>query len=135
MKCLDTTFLIDIMKGDRAAIRKAEELVPETTLVSTEINIFELACGIEMSRTGEVRRKRMALDLQTLLDKIPVLPLERSGTLAAAKILGEQRKNGMQMDSPDALVAGIALAHGCDTIVTRNKRHFDKVKGLKVETY
>jgi predicted nucleic acid-binding protein len=56
-------------------------------------------------------------------------------TLRSAKIVGELKRKGSPIDVLDALVAGISLAHGRDVVVTRNKRHFENVKGLKVETY
>jgi predicted nucleic acid-binding protein len=38
------------------------------------------------------------------------------------------------VDPIDAQIAGIALQHD-DIIVTRNIKHFERFKGLRVETY
>jgi len=42
---------------------------------------------------------------------------------------------GEIIEDLDILIAGICIANDCKTIITKNKRHFDMIDGLDVETY
>lgn len=35
----------------------------------------------------------------------------------------------------DSMIAGILLANGVDKIITKNVKHFEKIKGLRVISY
>ena len=35
----------------------------------------------------------------------------------------------------DILIAGICIANNCKTIITKNKKHFERIDELDVETY
>jgi predicted nucleic acid-binding protein len=41
MKCVDTTFLIDLLRNDEGAVEKAKELDEFGETITTEINVFE----------------------------------------------------------------------------------------------
>ena len=64
-----------------------------------------------------------------------MLPLDDLGIVRAAEISGTLMRKGETIDDCDCLIAGIALSKGVKTIITRNKKHFNKIKGIKVETY
>ncbi len=135
MKCLDSTFLIDLLKNDEGAIKKAEETEKAGLMATTEINVFEIASGIELSKLGDKNKLQRMDQASALINRVHTFPLDRESALRAAKIIGQLKKNGSMIDTLDALVAGISLAHGCDVVVTRNVKHFKNIKGLKVETY
>jgi predicted nucleic acid-binding protein len=135
MKCLDSTFLIDLMKNDEGAVNKAREMEGKILMATTEINVFEIASGIELGKVGDAKKRQKMGQAGALFNRLNVLPLDREGALRGARIVGELKRKGSPVDVLDALVAGISLTHGCDVVVTRNKRHFEHVKGLKVETY
>ena len=135
MKCLDSAFLIDLLKNDGGAVSKAREMEGKSLMATTEINVFEIASGIELGKMGDAKKRQKMDQVGALFNRLNVLPLDRAGALRSARIVGELKRKGSPADVLDALVAGISLAHGCDVVVTRNKRHFENVKGLKVETY
>jgi len=39
------------------------------------------------------------------------------------------------IDVLDGMIGAIAVVNGCDTIVTRNVDHFNRIPDLNVETY
>jgi len=52
----------------------------------------------------------------------------------------EEIEEGMRemresLNSLDGLVAAISLTHGCNVIVTRNVKHFERIGGIEVEEY
>ena len=53
----------------------------------------------------------------------------------AAEISGTLDQEGNGVDPFDSLIAGIALAHGVESLVTRNTSHFNRIKGLTTETH
>lgn len=64
--------------------------------------------------------------LRRLLDPLVELPVDR----AVAELAGITRR-ASGIATPDALIAATALVHGLP-VMTRNRRHFDRVAGLVV---
>ncbi len=52
----------------------------------------------------------------------------------AAEIYADLRKGGNLIDDIDILIAGIALANNL-ILVTRNRRHFERIKNLEIEDW
>ncbi len=69
-----------------------------------------------------------------LLDRLNVLPLDFSSSKRAAEISAKLGAAGEPIDYRDALIAAIALENDL-TLVTRNKAHFSRIKGLKLKTW
>jgi len=100
-------------------------------LGTTEVNAFELA----VSAFPDGRRDSVKLaQVQRVLDRLDVLILDRKGALRAAELVSKLRARGRTVGVLDALVAGIALESGYNTIVTRDE-DFRRIPGMKVETY
>ena len=132
MRLLDTTLLVDFMRRRKEA-RQAVEKIENAgeRLVTSEVNVFELAAGTYVE--GRVDPVKLA-QLQQTLSRLDVLVLDRAGALEAAEIRAKLRTAGRDLGALDLLVAGIALASGYDTIITRDEG-FRVVPGLRVETY
>tara|TARA_Y100000310_G_scaffold190615_1_gene190602 strand:+ start:10428 stop:10814 length:387 start_codon:yes stop_codon:yes gene_type:complete len=128
MKLLDTTFLIDLMKG-KDECKKI--VLNNQRCLSTCINMYELLIGVYYKN----KKPNNHLEILELFENIHMLPLEISGIMNSAKISAELLKSGNQVSHTDCLIAGIALSHSINTIVTRNVKHFNRIPGIKVETY
>jgi tRNA(fMet)-specific endonuclease VapC len=63
-----------------------------------------------------------------------VLPFERNTAEIFGSIVGELEKQGHKISDIDALIASVALEHS-EVLVTRNRKHFDRIPGLQVEGY
>lgn len=132
MKGVDTTFIIDILRNDKGALVKAIELDNEPIVFTTEANVYEIVSGVWQQK---INREKALHDMEVLLGRFTVLPLEHRGSLKAGEIAGMLSKQGRMIDDVDCMVAGILLANGCDTVVTRNVRHFERIESMKVESY
>lgn len=132
MKLVDTTFLIDALKGELSAAEKARELDEEGGVATTAVNVYEIAYGVHSRKSDAAYRVDA---LERLLSNLDVLPLDQVSALRAAEITGGLDRTGEHVDPFDALIAGIALENGVDCLVTRNTKHFKRIKGLKIETY
>jgi len=133
MILLDTTFLIDLLKERKNAVDKAVELVVRDSLATTNINIYELLIGIFSIKDIDYGEKLR--DAEKLFDRLNVLNLDRLSAIKAAKIGGELMQKGQMIGDTDNIIAGIAIANKIDIIITRDKEHFSRVKGIKAEGY
>jgi len=132
VRLFDTTLLVDFARKADAARRIVQEADEAgERCATTEVNAFELLLG----GFSKGRAKPDKLDeLQRFLHRLDVLPLDRAGALRAAELVSRLRGEGRDVGALDALIAGIALASGYDTIVTRDES-FRQIPGVRVQTY
>jgi tRNA(fMet)-specific endonuclease VapC len=127
----DTTFLIDVMKNDESAIRKAKQLSDSSipVLIGTP-TVFELYVGVGLSvRSNEERQKVLRI-----LTSLPQMPLDGPSASKAGMIYAQRVKDKMRIDAEDAMLAGIAVQNN-EPLLTRNKKDFSGILDLKIETY
>ncbi len=130
MKCIDTDLLIAILRGKKEAYKTVLELDEEAKEATTAINAFELFFGANRSQ----RRLENVKEAQKILDRLEVVPLDTSSAKRAGEISANLVAKGEPIDFRDAMIAGIALEKDL-TLLTRNKAHFSRIKGLKVQTW
>ena len=133
MILLDTSFLIDLLRQRKNAINKAVELVNRDKLATTYVNIYELLIGVYSKK--DANYGEMLKTIENLTEKIDILALDKDSTIKSAKIGGELMLKGQIIGDTDNMIAGIMLANGINTIITRDKEHFERIKGIKVESY
>jgi tRNA(fMet)-specific endonuclease VapC len=121
----DTDVLIDFLAGrEPAASRVALEL-DARTFGTTAVTRFELLAGAR-DRTAESLLRR-------LLDSLTTLPLDRESADHAAGVRRALEHRGQTIGMADSLIAGIVLAHD-GILLTRNRKHFERVDTLKLAT-
>lgn len=130
MKCLDTDFLVAILRGQEIAERKMVAMDREGRHSTTAINAFELFYGAYKSNQKLTNVEKT----KALLERVDVLSFESGSSERAGEILAELSARGVSIDFRDAMIAGIARENGL-TLVTRNKEHFARIKELKVELW
>lgn len=132
MKTLDTTFLIDLLRGEAGAVERAGELDEEGGAATTAVNVFELSYGVYGGVKDVERRLE---DVKRVVSNLQVFPLDQRAAMKSAEIAGTLDREGRGIDPFDALIAGIVIVEGAECIVTKNVRHFERVPGLKVEKH
>ena len=132
MKFVDTTFIISLLRGDKATMEKAKQLNLEGGAATTVINVYETAYGVFRGTADPPRR---LLELERIFQNLDIFNLDYRATLRAAKISGELERKGNGIDPFDSLIAAIALVNGADSLVTRNVSHFERINDLKIETH
>lgn len=124
----DTTFLIDLLKNNPSAKRKAQEMDQSNQVVATTtITLYESWRGLY-----DAPEKQNALN--EILGELRLLTLTEKSAKKAAEIEAELIRSGEQIDAVDCMIAAIAMENR-ETLLTRNVRHFSRIFGLKVETY
>jgi tRNA(fMet)-specific endonuclease VapC len=119
----DTDVLIDYLAGREPVTSQIASYIRADRLRTSAVTCFELLSGAaEDERGARVRELVAALD---------VLALERRGAERAAAVRRELARSGQSIGMGDSLIAGIALAHNV-ALFTRNRKHFDRVSGLKL---
>jgi len=128
---LDTTFLIDLMKEDPAAVKKLKGL--ERDKIAQNIaspTLYELYVGIMLSTKPE-KEKRKVLDT---LASMNILGLTAKSAAKAGEVQGKLIREGKMIDPEDAMIAGIALLNN-EIVLTKNVEHFSRILALITETY
>ncbi len=133
MKILDSTFLIDIIRKKRESAEKSAEFAHEK-LYTTRINVFEIQVGAFSIKPEKDREIRLS-EISVIAENLSVLELDKKAATLAAEIAGKLNREGLTIDTNDCLIAGIALSNGINSIVTRNAKDFEKIEGIRVETY
>ncbi|MBI2664166.1 PIN domain-containing protein [Candidatus Woesearchaeota archaeon] len=128
---LDTSFVIDFMQNEEGALRRHTMLLEknETYRVSSA-TIFELWSGIAHSKKSKEERLKVTKALAGISTVILTVQIAEK----AGELHGTLAKEGQSIDELDAMIAATAIQEN-ESLLTRNVRHFAKVKGLKVETY
>jgi len=128
---LDTDFLIDVMEGDRDALKRKDKLNEDReNYRTTALSVFELWFGITMSKKPDGEKAKIF----SVLRGIDTVKLSREAAEKAGEIHGSLTKKGESIGAIDSMIAAIALLEN-EPVLTGNSKHFSRVAGLKIETY
>ncbi|NQE46376.1 tRNA(fMet)-specific endonuclease VapC [ANME-1 cluster archaeon GoMg2] len=133
MKCIDTTYFVDLIRRPSAIRTITQKLDNEG--VPTIFNVYKALFGA-YSLKDEDKREKAKAKLNKAISRLEVLDFDYNDAVKAAKLGGTltHRKHV----GADAIIAAIALNKGCEAVVTRNEEHFRWIKeltGLSVEIY
>ena len=127
MILIDSNVLSELMRpAPSHAVVAWMNAQTEEQLWTSAITIFEIEYGIELIDDG-ARRLRLRSIFESIINqdiggRILQFDAESASRTAAVSALG--RKQGRTIELRDAMIAGIALRHGC-ALATRNIRRFD----------
>jgi tRNA(fMet)-specific endonuclease VapC len=129
---LDTTVLSALMRGEPGASRRlldtppAEVAVPQPVLAEIHYGLARLA----PSR----RRKELEARLAILVRALPRAPWDDEVSRFFGEVKAQLERRGERVDDFDVAIAAHALARQ-SAVVTRNARHFVRIRGLVVEDW
>jgi tRNA(fMet)-specific endonuclease VapC len=127
----DTSFIIDIMKSNKEAIEKAEEIEKSgSTIAVTSISIFELFVGIGLSIKQDQERYKIA----RVLNSLSIISFDEDSAREAGRIFAQKRRNGSTIDPEDSMIAGICAKRN-EILITRNLKHFSDIENVKIDSY
>lgn len=127
MFCLETTFLIDLLRGRDEAL-KFYAKIRDSKLYTTSISAWGLLRGPKL--IGKEKEFEVAVEL---LESLDVLPFSFNSAKIAVEIEKDLREKGMEVNLIDVIIAAVAMEHSLK-LVTRDE-HFSRIKGLEVERY
>jgi tRNA(fMet)-specific endonuclease VapC len=127
---LDSTFLVDVLRGERTVEELLGEVDTSGPPFVTSVTIMELYEGIYLAESTE--RERAIVE--ELLDGINEIPFDRACAKRAGQINAELVSTGQPVDETDVMIAATALDYDLP-VVTRNVDHFDRIEALAVLSY
>ena len=127
----DTTFLIDLLRGKKEAISLLQTI--DGDIKTTTLNEYEVNVGI--TRLTGIDTEKKVRETKTFFERFDILNLDESSVVESAKICGRLLQKGTEIGDHDCLIAGIALQHGINTIITSNKKRFERIPGITVMSY
>jgi len=127
---LDTEAVIGFFRKDPELIKLLESLKED--LASTIINYQEIIFGLDSQNKNHLEEKDF---FDSFFNDITFLNLDKESCNKANEIFWYLGKKGTMPGKFDCMIAGILLANGVNRIITRNKKHFENIPGLKVISY
>lgn len=127
---LDTTFIIDLLRGDEAAVEKAMEM--EADLVQQRLSsmtLFELYYGVARSNQPEDERETV----EDVLSTKPIHPADTAVMRKAGRLSGELATQGNTVADGDVVIGATADVVD-EPVLTRNIDDFERL-GVPIETY
>lgn len=128
-RLLDTDTCIGVLRQKPGMVQRLSQLPPADVAVSM-VTVYELFCGVEKAQAPAKERQKV----ERFISVIAELPLDRASAQTAAHIRAELERQGTPIGPYDLLIAGQALANGL-TLVTNNTGEFQRVAGLKLESW
>jgi tRNA(fMet)-specific endonuclease VapC len=125
---VDSDWLADYLKGRPAAVTLLQTLAAEGLAISI-LTYGEIYEGILFGSA----RARHETGLRNFLRGVQVLSLNRSVMRLFADLRGSLRRQGQLIGDFDLLIAATALHHSL-TLVTRNRRHFERIPRLDLHS-
>ena len=123
----DTNWVIDYMNGMPQVVDRFDELSPQGIGLSI-ISLAELYDGVY----GAANPQSAEQGLQRFLDGLDeIVPLEEPVCRIFAIERVRLRRAGNRIEDLDLLIGSTAIHHGL-TLLTNNRRHFERMQGLNL---
>lgn len=127
MVCVDTDFVIDLGRKDQKALKKLLEFEKNgESVFTTVVTVAELYHGANRARD----KTRALADVKGDLARFSVLDLSYDSAMLWGELAEKLKSNSI--GELDLFIASIALAND-QTLITRNKKHFERVPSLNVD--
>ncbi|WP_254523390.1 PIN domain-containing protein [Natrinema caseinilyticum] len=127
---LDTSFLIDVLRGEEAVQDAVRSIDEGATAQVSSVTVMELWEGIHLADSSD--RERGVV--KNLLGDVRELPFDRACAMTAGEINATLRRDGAPIDDADVMIAATALENDVP-VVTNNVDHFERVDDLEIRTY
>lgn len=126
--CLDTSVVIDILRGDKSLLSKIEAFISQHAhFCITPIALAELYKGAYLAE----KQKEAIKLVEDFTKSVELLDFTES----ACKVFGQKylelKTQGRPTQETDLMIGSITLEHGA-ILVTRDMKDFANIKGLKI---
>jgi tRNA(fMet)-specific endonuclease VapC len=125
---VDSDWVIDYLHAVEPVRTRLRALLPAGVGLSV-ISLAEVYEGVFWSREREADER----DLTAFLPEVQLVPIDEEVCRIFAKERGRLRAAGRRIGDLDLFIGATALRHDL-TLLTNNRRHFDRVEGLAVES-
>jgi len=135
MIILDSTACIDYLAGDNDLKKLLDSFIDIIGI--TAISVYEIFIGLERTkrRISKARYDELIRNWNKIISNMQIMSLGIKEAMKSSEIYDQLLSNGQIIEDNDILIAGIILSNGINKIVTRNKRHFDRIESLEIISY
>ncbi len=123
--CLDTSVLINYLKGREPSAGAVTRAVSDLPCAVTTITVYELLFGMA--------RARKTIGETELLGVMRILPFDDAAARRAAVLHDELIRRNQEIGVKDVLIAAICLEQNVP-LLTTNQLHFARINDLRVLT-
>ena len=123
---IDTDWVIDYQRGVPRLVNRLDTLLPQGAGLSI-VSLAELYEGVFGSADPQRNERR----LRAFLASVEIVPLDETTCRIFAQERGRLRAAGNLIGDFDLLIGATALRHGL-TLLTNNRRHFERLQGLSI---
>jgi predicted nucleic acid-binding protein len=127
---LDTSAIIDIFKG-KQEIKQFLETNKEPLAVTT-MSYLELFFGLN---PNDQNHEKEGGYYREFFKSLYNINLTDNSCEEASKIFWDLKKAGKTIDQFDCVIATLFIKNGIKKILTKNSKHFEKIKQLTVISY
>lgn len=128
MILLDTNVVIAFLNGNKSVAERIADNIEKIAL--SALVVAELNYGAKASQNASRNLEK----LTRLLDVVQIVPFDLECAETFGSIKSRLRNIGKPTGEVDGLIAATAIAHKA-VLVTGNKRHFEHIEGLRIETW
>ena len=125
---IDTDWVVDHFNAVSYVTHRLKELQPQGLALSV-ISEAELWEGVYFSRDP----KRSQATLEEFLSGVVLLGLDEEVCKRFGQLRGSLRRRGQIIGDFDLLIVASALRHGL-TLLTNNRKHYEAIAGLQIES-
>lgn len=136
MYLFDTDFIINLVRGDKSAVRFAKKVDEEMAFRAISVvSAHEYLLGVYFSHWKNPERlSEMLVKAESELMRFEIIPYTYEIAKKSAEIDAHLTKSGQTISLADIIIAATAIVHNLQ-LVTRNVRHFSRISNLKIKTY
>ena len=125
---IDTDWVVHHLNGHVAIMQRLQALQPEGLGLSVAA-LAELYEGVYYSRDPVESEQK----LNDFLESVYIVGIDEKTAKIFGRERGRLRADGMLIGDMDLLIAAVALQYNV-TLLTNNRRHFDRIEGLRIES-
>jgi predicted nucleic acid-binding protein len=129
---IDTSILIAYERGQIDIAARVAGREGEDAFLSV-ISASELLHGVQRASDPAIRTRRSAF-VEAVLSRFPVLEIDLEVARSHAVLWSHLQQQGELIGVNDSWIAATCIARDL-TLVTANRREFDRVSGLRVENW
>ena len=124
MIILDTSFLIDFFRGKEETLH----VITDTDVATTVITYYEIFTGIFHKKA-----KKEEKFFRRFFSEVRILNLDTNSAEKSSEIMARLLKMGASVNALDVIIAGISVAHGAETIVSKDRDFLEIAKVTEIE--
>jgi len=131
MVCLDTSFVIDFLKNNEKTVSLMKEFEDRGDFIGlASPTIIEIIRGLGTKHSSKEDEEK----INNFIESMNILDLDKESAVLGGKLEIELAKKGEKIGIIDIMIASICIAHN-EKLLTKNKKHFEKIKNLEIKSY